>query len=513
MKLSQKTRYIYTAFWLFVLFLFWRAILCINFSKNPYYYCTDMYSDILYAAEVWSNGTIFPEGWVFGNQLYCVATPVLAALFYGIVKDPCITMGIAATLMGIGVVVSFSWMLKPVFTKLHERLAAICVFMTVVLLCGDPIYLVNGWQLFFTMCSYYACYAITAFLAIGCYIRSSSKWTASLYFPLIICCALSFGTGIQSMRQTAVMTIPLIAVECLKRLYSIVKKAEYSSKPMWVAGIIGISNISGVLVSSLIPVEKNEIFGALNIGFPADFLNSLISSSSVPFTLFSSFSQVAIILFFVVCICSVIYFFQNQNWSDNAFFTCLLLHIVSIVVIFGISLFTKMYIREIYYFMLYPLAAIVITFVYSRFRNVSKLLIVILIIVTLPYCNRKLDYYVCPPANNHPIQQISDYLEKQEIGTVYSHWNFGEKIAIASDYRIRVGFWDYRLDVFESVKYICNPSVFDVDPSKCAYVVQGKETYDKAIEVAWSRGVKLNLMQHFPEQDIYIFCANQKLMK
>lgn len=110
------------------------------------------------------------------------------------------------------------------------------------------------------------------------------------------------------------------------------------------------------------------------------------------------------------------------------------------------------------------------------------------------------------------MQQVSDFLDQNEITTIYSHWNFGEKIAIASNFDIRVGFWDYSMDVFNSVKYLCNPSIFDADISHCAYVVSGKDTFNKATEVAEERGTRLRLMQHFPEFDIFIFTADQKLM-
>ena len=49
-----------------IYFLF---IVLINFSGNPSFYCTDMYSDMTYAEEVWNHKSIFPENWTFGNQL------------------------------------------------------------------------------------------------------------------------------------------------------------------------------------------------------------------------------------------------------------------------------------------------------------------------------------------------------------------------------------------------------------------------------------------------------------
>ena len=56
----------------------------INFSINPEYYDGDIYNDINYAKEAWKAKSLFPKDWIFGNQTYVVATPVLAALFYGI---------------------------------------------------------------------------------------------------------------------------------------------------------------------------------------------------------------------------------------------------------------------------------------------------------------------------------------------------------------------------------------------------------------------------------------------
>ena len=41
----------------------------LNLSLTPSFYCTDMYSDILYAVKAWETKSLFPEGCVFGNQL------------------------------------------------------------------------------------------------------------------------------------------------------------------------------------------------------------------------------------------------------------------------------------------------------------------------------------------------------------------------------------------------------------------------------------------------------------
>lgn len=510
MNISKNAKHIYTILWLIVLFAFGLVILHINLSKNPEFYCTDMYSDMVYATQVWEKRSLFPDEWVFGNQLYTVATPVLAALFFGILHDPCIAMGIASTFMGICVIYSFCWMLKPLFAELHERLFASVLFMILILLCGDPIYAINGWQLFFTMCSYYACYAITAFLAFGCYIRSNTQWKTGLH--LVLACVLAFGTGVQSLRQTAVMTVPLIAVECLKLFNNYIYKKSHSYKSALIVIALSVSNLSGILYAQFLDVSKNEIFGSMSLSFPSNLGAAIQSCFSTAFNLFSSYSKFAAIVLSITCLCVAIILFQKHDWNTSHFSIFLLLHIISISGILFLDLFTTIYVREIYYFMLFPFMAIIFTFVYARSIYVIRLLVVILIICTLPSCEKKLAVHMLPFENDHPMQQVSDYLKQNEISTVYSHWNFGEKIAIASDFDIRVGFWDYSMDVFNSVKYLCDPSIFDADIANCAYVVSGKETFNKATEVAEKRGACLQFMNHFPELDVFIFTSDQKLM-
>ena len=62
------------------------GIFIFNFNSRPFYN-GDIYSDAMVAKEMWKDKTLFPENWVFGNQFYVAATPVLAALMYGILGD------------------------------------------------------------------------------------------------------------------------------------------------------------------------------------------------------------------------------------------------------------------------------------------------------------------------------------------------------------------------------------------------------------------------------------------
>ena len=43
---------------------------------------SDVYADMQVAKRMWEQKTLFPDGWIFGNQFYVIATPVC-----GLVRD------------------------------------------------------------------------------------------------------------------------------------------------------------------------------------------------------------------------------------------------------------------------------------------------------------------------------------------------------------------------------------------------------------------------------------------
>ena len=88
-RLSEKTKKdkIFSVVLTVLLAAFLGLVFYINLSCNPEYYDGDIYNDINFAKEAWKAKSLFPANWVFGNQTYVVATPVLAALLYGMIGN------------------------------------------------------------------------------------------------------------------------------------------------------------------------------------------------------------------------------------------------------------------------------------------------------------------------------------------------------------------------------------------------------------------------------------------
>ena len=490
------------------------TILHINFSGDPIRYTTDMYTDMAYAVEAWNQKSIFPESWVFGNQLYVVATPVVCSLFYGLFGDPTLAMGMASTAMTFGALFSFNYMLKPVFKTFRQRLMAMVAFLTLVLAFGDSYFSLNGWQLLFTMCSYYACYAITAFWSFGCYLRSSSPWSPRFIAALMIACALSFATGIQSLRQTLVMVFPLVGVEMLKILYHVVHKKRITDKSWLAAGLITASNFSGLLFARAVTVTQVEIFGNIGLAGLSDALADIFPSLSNLFALFAPTDDLRMLIQSFIFL-SVFFFIVRKllQVKHHKAMVCLFLFGISVACVLAVDIFTTILGREIYYFLLYPLVAIVIVFLHSYGGKTMYYLTAAFLVMLFAFnCSQKLSPIFLTPHSSAVYEEVADYLEEEDITTVFSAWNQCEKIAIASDWKINAAFWASTDFPFVRVMHLCNPAVFDADPAHCAYVFFGE--HDAAIAEITARGrdADFTLLKHFEDSNIYVYTSTEMVM-
>ena len=490
------------------------AVFCLNLSVTPGFYTTDMYADIMVAVEMWEEKTLFPSSWIFGNQLYCFSTPVLAAVIYGITGNPFRSMGAAAFLMTLMVLASFDWMLRAAFPRRKDRVIGLVAMPALAALFGDAVLTMNGWQLLFTMCAYYACYAITAFLAFGCYLRSDRKVPKGM---LVFTCVLSFAMGIQSLRQTAVMLFPLAAMEVLAIAGRASRKERLLTGTSWSATAVSITNLAGLVIGELIPVNQNQIFGAVTFASPGQYAGNLRESLGCAAALFFRDTTrvnpgylIVLTVFVLAALACVRY-----HRKDGAV-RLLALLVLSVLAIFGIDVVTTMQIRSIYYFILYPLLACLGIFLFSKGRAAVKTAVFTLLCVVFVLTawfevspalvqvkDRTLDIHC----------QISRDLQELGFTTVYSRWNGCERIAAAGHGRIQAGFWSNPEDPFTPVPYLCNPAIYETAAEETAYVFYSLEEAEAGVRKAARSGVDLIPVTAYPEADIHIYTAPVNLLK
>lgn len=492
--------------------MFLALILYLNFLQRPKFYDADMYSDMCFSQQVWEQKSIFPDGWVFGNQLYVIATPILASVFFGITKNLTLSMAIASSLMSLFILLSFVWMIKPLCKKKSSILAGTAMLLLFPLAQMKPVVSCAGWQLLYTMCSYYACYLITAFLSFGCYFRfQSQKASVTTKIAFVIAMLLSLGCGIQSLRQTVVMILPLLALEFLSMIIRIKNKKKLFQPETFAVILLSFANVIGLAVARLVSVPKHEIFNKIEIKSFSGILKSIFPSlKTIVLLLDRTWIWVVVIGTISATLMFILIVRDKKNLDLEVKY--FLLFGFGIALIFAISILTTMKVRDIYYFMIYPFVAILFIFIFeSSSSTIRYILTPTLLVVSIIYCGFGVNSIraICNP---HAFEATCEYLAEQNIDTIYTGFGFGQKIAVASDFEIKAGFWIDSKNVFKKVDYICNPDVFDADPKHSAYLFNKKKEIATAEEKAKELGLEFTFVKYIPEDKTWIYTSPSNLM-
>lgn len=471
----------------------------INFSINPEYYDGDIYNDINYAKEAWKAKSLFPKNWIFGNQTYVVATPVLAALFYGITGNGFTAMAIASCIMTVFVILTYDWMTRTLFSY-NERTAGFLFMIGFLLLKAHVATSQQGIQAFFTMASYYACYLINAFIVYGCYVRiRQGKFTGKHIIPAIIGVALSFGTGMQSLRQTAVMALPLVACEVLLIIiYSAKDKKFAISYSTLFSAIVFIANIAGLVAMRFIEINQNSIYGttAFVSGFKDFFRKLFLNMESVALTfgldalelrvrLVASIPFLLIILIgFILCVKDYI----KNKCNEQGRFVLVMLLTLGCVSVFAAGVLTDVVNRALYYFMIYPLLAVCVSYIIVKFEKKRDILFSVVAVFTAGMIIFRtagaVEEIKAGKDKNSTAHQIANYMLDNGYDTIYSVFGLSgvmdgaENVVVASGDKIHIVQFK-NVDSskpMKPVEYLCVKDGYKQwDNSKSLYLLRDHE--------------------------------------
>lgn len=471
----------------------------INFSINPEYYDGDIYNDINYAKEAWKAKSLFPKDWIFGNQTYVVATPVLAALFYGITGNGFTAMAIASSIMTVLTLLTYDWMTRTLFSY-NERTAGFLFMIGFLLLKAHVATSQQGIQAFFTMASYYACYLINAFIVYGCYVRiRQGKFTGKHIVLAVIGAALSFGTGMQSLRQTAVMALPLVACEVLLIIiYSAKDKRFAISYSTLFSAIVFIANIAGLVAMRFIEINQNSIYGttAFVSSFKDFFRKLFLNMESVALTfgldalelrmrLVASIPFLLIILIgFILCVKDYI----KNKCNEQGRFVLVMLLTLGCVSVFAAGVLTDVVNRALYYFMIYPLLAVCVSYIIVKFEKNRDVLFAVVAVFTAGMIIFRtagaVEEIKAGKDKNSTAHQIANYMLDNGYDTIYSVFGLSgvmdgaENVVVASGDKIHIVQFK-NVDSskpMKPVEYLCVKDGYKQwDNSKSLYLLRDHE--------------------------------------
>lgn len=516
-----------------LLFAFLGLVFYVNLSCNPGYYDGDIYNDINYAKEAWKAKSIFPKNWIFGNQTYVVATPVLAALFYGITGNGFTAMAIASCIMTVFVILTYDWMTRTLFSY-NERTAGFLFMIGFLLLKAHVATSQQGIQAFFTMASYYACYLINAFIVYGCYVRiRQGKFTGKHIVLAVIGAALSFGTGMQSLRQTAVMALPLVACEVLLIIiYSAKDKRFAISYSTLFSAIVFISNIAGLIVMKFIEINQSSIYGttALVKSFRAFGKKLFYNIEYVALTFgldalklrirlaVSVFFLIIILIGFILCVKD---FFKDKS-NNQGRFTLTVLLTFGCVSVFAAGVLTDVVNRALYYFMIYPLLAICVSYIIVECEKKRGLLVSVISVFAAGMIIFRTVGTVgeikAGKDKNSTAHQIANYMLDNGYDTIFSVFGLSgvmdgaENVIVASGDKIHLVQFKRvdRSKPMKPVEYLCVKDDYRRrDNSKSLYLLRDYEL-PKVRQLAEKYGISMTEKARFGD-GLYLYSMSENI--
>ena len=488
----------------------------IDFAGLPWFMDADTYSDTLIARYIWEQKDLFPNNWIYGNQYYVIATPVLAALFYGITGSMNTAMALATAAMTLFLLLALWWMLRP-FLNGGQILAAELTLVAVALAMG--LQYKREAQLLFVLASYYACYLLTVLVVWGDYFHRLFRGKRLLCPAFFLGLFLSFATGMQSLRQTCIMVLPLLAFECLRILAMLAGKGEKNWVPTLRALASAAANLAGLVFIRWLDIPSTTIYGSVEL-LPPELLpqhleNVLQAISQVvgfaylswgpdPFLIpFCLATVVAVVLAFGLCGYGWLVR-RDRERSHAPMDAMLLLCLISLLAVISTSLVLNMNASALYLFLWYLLVALSVASLLARLGRWGKRL-VLCCLCLLALGNLKVSYgqslerALERPDNTWSL--VGEALMDYDFEILYGRWDFSNMVAGYTDGKVVSASW-YD-GVGHILGYINPQDLYGPEDNQRAVYLFRPEELEAGMALAEAAGAHLTLVWETPGAALY----------
>ena len=520
--LNEKQERTFSLIIILVLLAYFAVFAIVNFAGFAYFCNADMYEDTLVARLMWEQKTLFPANYIFGNQYYVIATPVFAALFYGLTGSMNTAMALATTLMSLLIVLSLGWMIKPYIKSRSTQLAVLLALAAAVYM--PRIIESDEGQLFFVMASYYACYLITFFFLAGDYVRArtdSSLRPAALAVSLV----LSFCTGMQSLRQTCVSILPILAVEFISALRRLIAREKLWPKgrrmPLCRALGYTAANIGGVLLMKLLGVPNQSIYSDASVldgtGLNGKLWRFIAASRTVSgFECVKNnggFFVLMFVFFTALLIAAAVILLRKVKAAPEGIGAYWWLSVMSLLAVIAASFFTTVKLRAIYLFIYYPLLALSAAIVLERAApKLRRALIIALCVLSAGnlYFSYGEDLRGALSEEKLVSEQICDYAVDNGYELLYGNISYLTPGAAAySDGKLIAGCWENDT-IFHAIPYLNTRDIYRRTDYSRALFIFHKDEVDAAYSEAAGSGAVLTERTMIGD---YVLCtSSQQLM-
>lgn len=493
-----------------LLALFLGAFLIVNVRGFVRFCDADMQADVQVASLMREQGTLFPDNWIFGNQFYVAATPVLCALLMRVVPSPNLAMGLSTTIMGALVLLSALYLLRP-FAGKTARLFAL-VTLAAGIAC-ENIAVSRMGQLFFLMASYYACYVVTAFLVYGVWLRlrfTPSRGRAWAMAPVAL--ALSFAMGMQSLRQTQVMVLPLLLVEAICFARDAARRRPKRLGPAAFALLAAAANMLGLLAIRALSPEQRTLYDS----FPTDFtvpltqrVGSFLSAfgDAAGLTSGGALSPLPVLLPALLLLLLTLLDLALQALrprGERAIFAAQGLCLLGVLGVLPATFLSSFVMRSTYLFMYYPLAALCLCDLAIRAAGRARIALsgALCLIALVNFTTGVLP---CVRASfsteKTDAMRIADWMAENDYDVLYGYWWDVGRVLAAADGRVQGSGWIAR--PLQVQPYITLTDVYGEDLCDWAIYMLREEDREEVFAIAEEMGAVLTEQARIGEYALY----------
>lgn len=471
-----------------------------------------------------------------------VATPIWAALFYGITGNVNLGMVLATELMTVFILVSLYWVIRA-FTKDTLVYLVGCLLLISSSIAPNIPYSETA-QLFFIRASYYACYLVTLFVVLGDYIRSFQS-NKPRPFPWILSLLLCYATGIQSLRQTVIMVLPILCVEvffAFRRMLHRQKPWTRSNCGSLIRAVsYGLANIAGILTIQSFDIPHTLLYGDTEIASISEVPHRLyrvlesfseITGLSLAFGDRFSFRIACIsLLFIALFVGAAVLWLVHIKKQETPLEICWLVCLVGVIGICLSTVVTNTNIRTIYLFVWYPLTAFSGLVLLKKLSGWPKRILVLLICLlslgnmfqgyttgaefalqnSPSYAGkafrrvRAFGYksYAFDDVEYENAKQMSQWLLDEGYEYIYGDWCVVPRIAAQSNGQLKTGFWYQIEHTFEILEYLNRQDVYGPEENEKGVYIFTSELLEAGLLAAQEQGVTMEKVAQFGDYFAY----------
>ena len=210
----------------------------------------------------------------------------------------------------------------------------------------------------------------------------------------------------------------------------------------------------------------------------------------------------------------------HRNSPASPRIPLLLFLLCSVGAMLGADMLTQIAVRSVYYFMLYPLLAVLLACLPDSLGRAGKhavplLALLVLLPATLPH--------ILPPCRQtlyrmqEPEWQVSQELLAGDCTTVYSHWNGCEDLAAASNGALKAGYWIGEDTPFQTpVTWLCDPDIFATPAEASAFLFYGEAERDSCLEALENAHISAQLLlSYYSErryEEVYLYRLSENIL-